>query len=107
MIHVIKDDINTGKLEPIIQVNCSKRSLTKLPPHLPNSTKILLLQDNYIVDLSPLKDNSDYNTVHDIYLDGNLVRSIEGLEGSEWFQRFRILSLRGNELTQVSKLLFT
>lgn len=101
MPHVIKDDINTGKLEPIIQVNCSKRGLTELPPHLPNSTKILLLQDNNIADLSPLKDNLEYSTVHDLYLDDNHIRSIEGLEGSEWFTRFRILSLNGNELTQV------
>lgn len=102
MPHVIKDDINTGKLEPIIQVNCSSRGLTALPPRLPNNTKILLLQDNDIVDLSPLKDNPNYTTVHDLYLDDNHVRSIEGLEGTEWFTRFRILSLSGNELTQVS-----
>lgn len=101
MPHVIKDDINTGKLEPIIQVNCSNRELTELPPHLPNNTKILILQDNHIANLSKLRDNPDYSTVHDLYLDGNAVESIEGLEGTEWFTRFRILSLIGNRLTQV------
>lgn len=103
MPHVIKDDINTGKLEPIIQVNCSNRGLTALPSHLPNNTKILLLQDNDIFDLSPLRDNTDYSTVHDLYLDGNHIKSIGGLEGTEWFTRFRILSLCGNELTQVNR----
>lgn len=101
MPHVVKDYIHTGRLEPIIQVNCSRRNLVELPSKLPNRTKILLLQDNFITDLSPLRDNPNYSTVHDIYLDDNQIRSIEGLEGTEWFVRFRILSLRGNELTQL------
>lgn len=37
----------------------------------------------------------------DLYLDGNLVESIIQLEGSSWLDHFRLLSLRGNRLTDV------
>lgn len=63
------------------------------------STDEIILQ---IQDLTPLTTNPAYKGVIDLYLDDNLVESIVQLEGSSWVDRFRLLSLRGNKLTDVS-----
>lgn len=94
-------DINTEELQPIISVNCSGRDLDQLPTNLPAYTKILILKENNIEDLTPLLTNVAYKTVQDLYLDNNRVKSIEELEGSYWLRNFRVLSLSGNELSQV------
>lgn len=88
-------------LEPIIEVNCSERHLNEMPTIFPLNTKILHLENNDIVDISPLRHNHKYLTVLDIYLDNNYVKSIEELEGSHWLTHFRVFSLSGNKLTEV------
>lgn len=45
--------------------------------------------------------NPVYRRVEDLYLDDNIIESVVQLEGSSWVDRFRLLSLRGNKLTDV------
>ena len=48
-----------------------------------------------------------YRSVEDLYLDDNIIESIVQLEGSSWVDRFRLLSLRGNKLTDVRIIFLT
>lgn len=57
-----------------------------------------------ISDLSPLITNPMYKTINDIYLDYNLIESIDLLENSEYLNNFRLLSLIGNLISKVRKL---
>ncbi|XP_076671208.1 protein singed wings 2 isoform X1 [Andrena cerasifolii] len=82
-------------------LNCSHRGLTEMPSFLPGNTTTLRLTGNKIQDLTPLTTNPAYKGVIDLYLDDNLVESIVQLEGSSWVDRFRLLSLRGNKLTDL------
>ncbi|XP_076243966.1 protein singed wings 2 [Calliopsis andreniformis] len=82
-------------------VNCSHRGLTEMPSFLPGNTTTLRLTGNKIHDLTPLTTNPMYRGVIDLYLDDNQVESIVQLEGSNWLDRFRLLSLRGNKLTDL------
>nr|XP_022917172.1 protein singed wings 2 isoform X2 [Onthophagus taurus] len=91
----------TNKLHPVVQVNCTKKNFISLPETLPKHTTKLVLNNNSIEDLSPLIRNSYYNDVTDLFLDYNQIRSIEVLEGTDWLRHFRILSLKGNFLTDV------
>ncbi|TGZ47408.1 Protein singed wings 2 [Temnothorax longispinosus] len=83
-------------------VNCSHRGLMEMPNFLPADTTTLRLSGNKIKDLTPLTTNPAYKSVRDLYIDDNLVESIARLEGSDWLDRFRLLNLRGNKLTDVS-----
>ncbi|XP_058804541.1 protein singed wings 2 isoform X2 [Phymastichus coffea] len=80
-------------------VNCSHRGFTDMPSFLPANTTTLHLEGNKITDLAPLKSNSVYKSLLDLYLDDNMIESIMMLDGSYWLERFRLLSLRGNKLT--------
>ncbi|KAL3272523.1 hypothetical protein HHI36_013999 [Cryptolaemus montrouzieri] len=91
----------TEILEPIISVDCSYKGFTKFPETLPHKTKTLFLQGNEICSVSPLRTNPLYKNILDLYLDNNKIFSIEELEGAEWLTQFRVLSLRGNRLTQI------
>ncbi|XP_018304495.1 protein singed wings 2 isoform X1 [Mycetomoellerius zeteki] len=82
-------------------VNCSHRDLTEMPEILPADTTTLHLSGNKIKDLTPLATNPAYKSVLDLYIDDNLVESIARLEGSDWLDRFRLLNLRGNKLTDL------
>lgn len=42
-----------------------------------------------------------YRSVHDVYLDYNLIQSIDTLESDTWLESFRVFSLKGNRLTKV------
>ncbi|KAF2897410.1 hypothetical protein ILUMI_08764 [Ignelater luminosus] len=97
---VVRDPSNF-KLVPIIEVNCSDRGLTELPPIIPTQTKILTLERNSIENLDPLIFNALYRGIQDLYLDSNYIDSIEELEGSYWLSHFRVLSLRNNKLTHL------
>lgn len=92
---------NSDHLVPIIAVNCSNQGFSELPENLPLHTKIIILDGNEIEDLRPLRENSIYMKVDDLYLDNNKIKSIEALEGSNWLKHFRVFSLRGNKLTEV------
>lgn len=46
--------------------------------------------------------NQVYRQVLDLYLDNNVIESINQLESSYWLENFRVFSLRGNKLTDVS-----
>ncbi|KAF5293488.1 hypothetical protein FQA39_LY02973 [Lamprigera yunnana] len=97
---VVTDPSNL-ELEPIIEVNCSKRNFSDFPLTLPKKTKILLLDKNNLNNLSALILNHIYKDVQDVNLDNNFIDNIDGLEGSYWFQHFRVLSLRNNLVTQL------
>ncbi|KAG8238652.1 hypothetical protein J437_LFUL018459 [Ladona fulva] len=88
-------------LVPMITVDCSNRNLTKLPSRLPDNTTTLSVKGNKISDIRPLATNEDYRDVRDVYLDDNEVTSIDVLEGSYWLLNFRLLSLRGNQITKL------
>ncbi|KAF4523876.1 hypothetical protein B566_EDAN010194 [Ephemera danica] len=96
-----EDEEQHGELISVIVVNCSARGLYRLPPYLPANTTTLLLSKNMISDVRPLANNRHYKRVQDVFLDHNQVRSIAALEGSEWLSSFRVLSLRGNQLSQL------
>ncbi|XP_044759993.1 protein singed wings 2 [Coccinella septempunctata] len=91
----------TEILEPIISVDCSYRGFTVFPETLPSKTKTLYLQGNEISNVLPLRTNPLYENVLDMFLDYNKISSIEELEGSAWLTHFRVLSLRGNKLSQI------
>ncbi|XP_001605552.2 protein singed wings 2 [Nasonia vitripennis] len=80
-------------------VNCSHRGFTDMPAFLPANTTTLHLEGNKISDLTPLKSNPVYKRVLDLYLDNNYVESVALLDGTYWLEQFRLLSLRGNKLT--------
>ncbi|GLV33899.1 swi2 [Carabus blaptoides fortunei] len=90
-----------GGLQPMIEVNCSGRGLKKYPEALPLNTTTLLLKGNKIENLEALINNKFYRNVVDVYLDNNLITSIDDLEGGHWLLQFRVFSLKGNKLTQV------
>lgn len=57
-----------------------------------------------ISDLTPLRDNPHYRNVDDVYLDNNIIESIDLLEGGLWLDRFRLLNLQNNLLKKVNNL---
>lgn len=89
------------QLMAFTSVNCSYRDLTEMPSFLPANTTTLRLTGNKIRDLTPLVRNPVYKQVLDLYLDNNLVESIVQLDGSYWLDHFRLLSLRGNQLSDL------
>lgn len=89
------------QLMAFASVNCSYRDLTEMPNFLPANTTTLRLIGNKIKDLTPLVRNPVYKQVLDLYLDENVVESIAQLDGSYWLDHFRLLSLRGNQLSDV------
>ncbi|XP_014468068.1 PREDICTED: protein singed wings 2 [Dinoponera quadriceps] len=91
----------TAQVIAFTSVNCSNRGLTEMPGFLPANTTTLRLTGNKIADLTPLTTNPVYESVLDLYIDDNLVESIVRLEGSDWLDRFRLLNLRGNKLTDL------
>ncbi|CAL7940510.1 unnamed protein product [Xylocopa violacea] len=94
------------QLMAFTSVNCSHRGLTEMPSFLPANTTTLHLSGNKIRDLKPLTTNPVYKGVIDVYLDDNMIKSIVQLEGSSWVDRFRVLSLRGNNLTDLPTYAF-
>ena len=75
-------------IQELLQVN-NKVNKKKLCPQI-NSIRQLL-------------QNPQYQNLMDLFLDNNSIETVKELEGSEWFHTFRVLSLRGNMLKQVSK----
>ena len=49
----------------------------------------------------PLKINAAYKRVLELYLDDNVIETVTLLDGAYWLEQFRLLSLRGNKLTDV------
>ncbi|XP_077290227.1 protein singed wings 2 [Arctopsyche grandis] len=90
-----------GGLLPLATADCRHRGLLTIPTNLPTMTTILLLQGNNISELHPLAQNSAYRKIVDVYLDDNVLNSVRPLEGSDWMLNFRILSLRGNNLSHL------
>ncbi|KAG6456948.1 protein singed wings 2 isoform X2 [Manduca sexta] len=99
MTHVVSDP--TGAVIPLITVNCSRRQLEEPPPALPPSTTTLRLEGNKINTIRGIIQNPHYTKLADLYLDNNSISAVKELEGSEWFSKFRVLSLRGNMLEQI------
>lgn len=91
----------TNALDPMIEVNCTNKSLTEFPSRLPEYTKTVILNRNEISDLKTLIKNNNYKYVLEVYLNYNKIKTIDCLEGSYFLSRFRILSLIGNQISQV------
>ncbi|XP_011304931.1 protein singed wings 2 [Fopius arisanus] len=89
-----------------VSTNCSHQGLRQMPEFIPANTTTLWLDGNQITDLSPLITNPVYRQVLDLYLDNNGITSIDQLEGSVWLDNFRVLSLRGNKLTDLPTYAF-
>ncbi|XP_044729653.1 protein singed wings 2 [Chrysoperla carnea] len=85
-------------LTPFVAVNCTNIGLKDLPTNLPINTTILHLEKNEITNLTALTENKIYMNISDLYLDDNSISTIDVLEGTDWLNKFRILSLRGNQL---------
>ncbi|XP_044009972.1 protein singed wings 2 [Aphidius gifuensis] len=91
----------TKQLMAFSSVNCSHRNLTEMPKFIPTNVTTLRLDGNKISDLTPLVTNQVYRQVLDLYLDNNVIESINQLESSYWLENFRVFSLRGNKLTDL------
>ena len=55
-----------------------------------------------IQDISKVATSPVYRNVTHLYLDNNRIETLAPLENSAWLKRFTLLSLRGNELQDVS-----
>ncbi|XP_053609974.1 protein singed wings 2 isoform X2 [Plodia interpunctella] len=99
MTHVVSDA--AGNVIPLITVDCANRGLTEPPSSLPPSTTVLRLEGNKLGSISNIIHNPKYQKLVDLILDNNSVSAVKELEGSEWFNTFRVLSLRGNRLKQI------
>lgn len=53
-----------------------------------------------ISSVDPLRTDP-YKFVEDIFLEHNLIHSIDTLENEYWLNHFRVFSLKGNKLTKV------
>ncbi|XP_063536019.1 protein singed wings 2 [Cydia strobilella] len=90
-----------GGLIPIITANCTGMGLAQAPDTLPPGTTTVRLDGNKIDSIGTLLQNSYYKKIADLYLDNNSLSTVKELEGSEWFNTFRLLSLKGNLLKQI------
>lgn len=86
-------------LQPLYSINCSALKLYSLPTFIPENTTIFYANHNNITSVEPLQNI--YRLVLDMYLDYNLIESIDILDTAYWLQHFRIFSLKGNKLTKV------
>lgn len=86
-------------LQPLYSINCSNLNLSRLPAFIPENTTIFYANNNQITNVEPLQNI--YRLVLDIYLDYNLIETIDILDTAYWLENFRIFSLKGNQLTKV------
>lgn len=99
-------DPTTLVVKAIVHVNCSDLGLNHFPPVIPRETKSIWLERNYIYSLNQLITNPYYRDVQDVYLDYNFISNVDVLEGAYWLSHFRMLSLVGNRISQVSQASF-
>ncbi|XP_055631956.1 protein singed wings 2 isoform X2 [Toxorhynchites rutilus septentrionalis] len=93
---------DSGKtFQPLVTVNCTGKGFYRLPSYLPPNTTVLHVSNNEITEVDQLATTDLYNQVQDIYLDHNKLTSIDVLEDSIWLDNFRILSLRGNQISRI------
>ncbi|XP_016994636.2 protein singed wings 2 [Drosophila takahashii] len=86
---------------PLYTVNCSHLQFHRLPAFLPENTTTLVINDNMITDINPLRDNPHYRHVVDMQLENNQISNVDNLEDTYWLQNFRLLNLRGNNLRKI------
>lgn len=96
-----------NEFQPMFSVNCSGAGFTNFPSKLPENTTTLFITHNSISSLNMLcTRNSTYNNVLDIYLDYNQINDASVLDNCEWFNNFRVLSLKGNMLERIPNYAF-
>lgn len=96
-----------NEFQPMFSVNCSGAGFTNFPSKLPGNTTTLFITHNSITSLNMLcTRNSTYNNVLDIYLDYNQISDASVLDNCEWFNNFRVLSLKGNLLERIPNYAF-
>lgn len=107
-------------MKPLYSINCSNLGFYNLPKNIPENTTIFSAMHNhvsekgskqmeifwfFIISIPQISDikslGNSYRSVHDVYLDYNLVTSISSLESGGWLENFRLFSLKGNLLTKV------
>lgn len=106
-ISYLRLDEASNEFQPMFSVNCSAAGLTNFPSKLPENTTTLFITHNMITSLNMLcTRNSTYNNVLDIYLDYNQISDASVLDNCEWFNNFRVLSLKGNQLERIPNYAF-
>ncbi|CAO1414527.1 unnamed protein product [Diamesa serratosioi] len=106
-ISFLRLDETTNEFHPMFSVNCSGAEFWNFPKQLPENTTTLYITHNNISSLDALcVKNSTYNEVQDIFLDYNQIKSTAVLENCVWFEKFRVLSLRGNQLERIPTYAF-
>lgn len=84
-----------------ISVDCHNKSLTSLPDILPANTKILNLTSNRISSLSVPYRSRNWENVTYVYLEDNLISSLNPLEFSPKFMRnLAALDIRRNKIQE-------
>lgn len=98
-VSYLHHDENTRTFKPVVSVNCSSKGFFNFPKELPPYTNALHIDHNKISSLDALCfKNSTYTNVHDIYVEYNRITDAMVLDNCAWFDQFRVLSLRGNQL---------
>lgn len=106
-ISYLRLDEQREGFQPMFSVNCSSAGFYNFPKKLPDNTTTLFITHNNINSLDELCiKNSTYNEVQDIYLDYNRIRAVDVLENCVWFEKFRVLSLKGNLLEKLPAYAF-
>lgn len=98
-VSFLRYEESSRSFKPIATVNCSSKGFYNFPKKLPPYTNSLHMDHNHISSLDALCfKHSTYTHVHDIYLDYNRITDAMVLDNCAWFEQFRVLSLRGNQL---------
>lgn len=82
------------QIRAFVQVDCRNKGYRSFPPLLPNATNTLHMENNRIDSFQSLMNGSNYANVHFLYVDNNLIESINILERTDLFYvRFLLSSL--------------
>lgn len=104
----LRYEAESHQFKPVASVNCSNKGFFNFPKQLPSYTNTLFFDHNNVSSLHALcYKNSTYTNVHDIYLDYNRINNAVVLDNCEWFDNFRVLSLKGNLLERIPVFAFS
>ncbi|KAM7296128.1 platelet glycoprotein V [Ixodes scapularis] len=84
-----------------VEVNCTGRGLSELPPALPLGTKVLVLARNHIKSLAMPAENVGYENLLLLDVQGNEVSSADQVEGTRGLRSLMSLNLGWNQLSSL------
>ncbi|CAN7941676.1 unnamed protein product, partial [Ixodes hexagonus] len=84
-----------------VEVNCTSRGLSELPPALPLGTKVLVLAKNHIKSLAMPAKNVGYEKLLLLDVQGNEVSSADQVEGARALRSLMSLNLGWNQLSSL------